>query len=76
MLVIISPMLITELICGVLEPYLKFKIPISVYCNSIYLQSMLLKVVCLWYCELCLHHKSNHHLTAAESVCIHSYKIN
>jgi len=46
-LIIISPILITELICGLLEPYLKFKIPISIYCSSIYLPSTLLKVVCV-----------------------------
>jgi len=46
-LVIISPTLIAELICGLLEPYLKFKTPVSIYCKSIYLQSMLLKVVLL-----------------------------
>jgi len=63
-------MLIAELICGLLEPYLKFKTLVNVYCSSIYLQSSLLKVVCLCYCELCLHHKLNHHLTAAKSVCV------
>jgi len=39
-------MLIVELICGVSEPYLKFKIPISVYCSRIYLQSTLYTVWC------------------------------
>jgi len=65
--IIISPTLIAELIFGLLEPYLNFKTPVSIYCSSIYLQSSLLKVVCLCYCELCLHLKSNHRLTAAES---------
>jgi len=30
-------MLIAELICGLLEPYLKFKTSVSIYYSSIYL---------------------------------------
>jgi len=70
--------LIAELICGLLEPYLKFKTLLSVYCSNIYLQLTLLKVVCLCYSELCkflMRHKSNHCLTAAERFCV-SNKIN
>jgi len=60
-------MLITKLICGLLESYLKFKTPIGAYCSSIYLKSMLLKVVCL--CKFLLRHKSNH-FTTAERACV------
>jgi len=47
-------MLIANLICGILEPNLKFKTPVSIYYSRIYLQLTLLKVVCLCYCELYL----------------------
>jgi len=54
-------MLIAKLIiCGLSEPYLKFKTPVSIYAIE----------SCLWCCELCLHHRLNHLLTAAESICV------
>jgi len=58
----------SELICGLFRTYFKFKTPIRVYLFAVSAIES-----CLCYCELCkflLHHKSNHGLTVAKSVCV------
>jgi len=62
---------IAEIICGVIQHYIKFKTPVSVYCSSFICSQCYWK---LFVCGIVNSDKSNHCLTAAESVC--AYKIN